>query len=286
MPDSDRQPSASPSATNILTITAGIIFFGGVLFILGLRLYALHRRRQEAEFLGDRNSSREPAAGNNNRRTYLRSLAVLMFGTPDQLLRRHDLTSRQDEKLGFGLDASVFQNLPTFTFKQGSEFKLDSKEDLECSVCLEEFVEGEKVRILPKCGHCFHADCVDMWFFSHTTCPICRSEVESPLPDLLSSMSSDTGPTDSSSTNENGPHNRFHSSGSFGASASFTSGKVSSNEHYLDLELGQNGRGPPPRSETAGRQSQQAGSSSVNPSITGPSNSAETIEDGRDIYQV
>ncbi|KAG6491846.1 hypothetical protein ZIOFF_046784 [Zingiber officinale] len=51
-------------------------------------------------------------------------------------------------------------------------------EKLECVVCLLEFRDGDKGRLLPRCGHRFHVDCVDIWFQSHSTCPICRSTVE------------------------------------------------------------------------------------------------------------
>ncbi|MCO5593680.1 hypothetical protein L7F22_047697 [Adiantum nelumboides] len=44
----------------------------------------------------------------------------------------------------------------------------------ECAVCLSEFDDGEDVKLLPACGHCFHVKCIDMWLFSHTNCPICR----------------------------------------------------------------------------------------------------------------
>ncbi|XP_045791380.1 RING-H2 finger protein ATL52-like [Trifolium pratense] len=49
--------------------------------------------------------------------------------------------------------------------------------DYECSVCLMVYEEGEDVRKLPKCKHCFHALCIDMWLFSHFDCPICRTPV-------------------------------------------------------------------------------------------------------------
>uniref|UniRef100_A0A0C9S3L7 TSA: Wollemia nobilis Ref_Wollemi_Transcript_28741_1033 transcribed RNA sequence n=1 Tax=Wollemia nobilis TaxID=56998 RepID=A0A0C9S3L7_9CONI len=44
----------------------------------------------------------------------------------------------------------------------------------ECVICLREFADGEKIRVLPKCGHCFHVECIDTWFLSHSLCPICR----------------------------------------------------------------------------------------------------------------
>ncbi|KAK4376110.1 hypothetical protein RND71_006787 [Anisodus tanguticus] len=44
----------------------------------------------------------------------------------------------------------------------------------ECPICLGEFEQGEKLRILPRCSHGFHVKCIDEWFLSHSSCPICR----------------------------------------------------------------------------------------------------------------
>jgi len=69
-----------------------------------------------------------------------------------------------------GLDARVVGSLPVFKYKAES-----FKDALECAVCLSEFEENEKARLLPNCKHSFHVDCIDMWFRSHSTCPICRT---------------------------------------------------------------------------------------------------------------
>ncbi|PKU84291.1 RING-H2 finger protein ATL52-like [Dendrobium catenatum] len=47
-------------------------------------------------------------------------------------------------------------------------------EERMCAVCLSEFEDGEKVRFLPECGHCFHVECIDKWFRRNSTCPMCR----------------------------------------------------------------------------------------------------------------
>ncbi|CAN6337897.1 unnamed protein product [Urochloa humidicola] len=47
----------------------------------------------------------------------------------------------------------------------------------ECAICIAEFSDGEEGRLLPRCGHRFHARCVDAWFRFHTTCPLCRATV-------------------------------------------------------------------------------------------------------------
>lgn len=48
-------------------------------------------------------------------------------------------------------------------------------EDGTCAICLCEFEEGEDLRTLPECLHSYHASCIDMWFYSHSNCPICRT---------------------------------------------------------------------------------------------------------------
>ncbi|KAK1288387.1 RING-H2 finger protein ATL60 [Acorus calamus] len=71
-----------------------------------------------------------------------------------------------------GLDPTLLKSLPVTAFRAE-----DFKDGLECAVCLSELSEGEKARFLPKCNHGFHVDCIDMWFQSHSTCPLCRSPV-------------------------------------------------------------------------------------------------------------
>uniref|UniRef100_A0A2P2MX06 RING-type E3 ubiquitin transferase n=1 Tax=Rhizophora mucronata TaxID=61149 RepID=A0A2P2MX06_RHIMU len=44
----------------------------------------------------------------------------------------------------------------------------------ECPICLGEFVDGEKIRVLPRCNHEFHVACIDTWLLSHSSCPNCR----------------------------------------------------------------------------------------------------------------
>lgn len=47
-----------------------------------------------------------------------------------------------------------------------------------CTVCQEDFTEGESVMRLP-CGHHFHKECATRWLESeHNTCPTCRLPIE------------------------------------------------------------------------------------------------------------
>ncbi|KAG2323584.1 hypothetical protein Bca52824_016797 [Brassica carinata] len=72
-----------------------------------------------------------------------------------------------------GLNRTAIESLPFFRF---SALK-GSKQGLECSVCLSKFQDVEILRLLPKCKHAFHIECIDEWLAQHATCPLCRNRV-------------------------------------------------------------------------------------------------------------
>ncbi|KAK1975826.1 hypothetical protein LZ30DRAFT_604778 [Colletotrichum cereale] len=49
----------------------------------------------------------------------------------------------------------------------------------ECTICIDDFNEGDDATVLP-CKHWFHDQCVVMWLKEHNTCPICRTPIEEP----------------------------------------------------------------------------------------------------------
>ncbi|KAF8349194.1 hypothetical protein F5887DRAFT_944919 [Amanita rubescens] len=51
------------------------------------------------------------------------------------------------------------------------------EDQVECAICLSEFVKGDRVRILP-CHHIFHMDEVDPWLIQRKKlCPVCKADV-------------------------------------------------------------------------------------------------------------
>ncbi|KAG9449185.1 hypothetical protein H6P81_009150 [Aristolochia fimbriata] len=73
-----------------------------------------------------------------------------------------------------GIDKTVIESLPFFRFSS----LRGSKEGLECAVCLSRFEDTEVLRLLPKCKHAFHINCVDRWLENHSSCPLCRYKVD------------------------------------------------------------------------------------------------------------
>ncbi|CAM8877792.1 unnamed protein product [Rhodiola kirilowii] len=72
-----------------------------------------------------------------------------------------------------GLDEGFIKSIAVCKFKKEDGLV----QGMDCSVCLGEFQENECLRILPKCSHSFHVQCIDMWLKSHSTCPLCRTSL-------------------------------------------------------------------------------------------------------------
>ncbi|CAD6342839.1 unnamed protein product [Miscanthus lutarioriparius] len=78
-----------------------------------------------------------------------------------------------------GFEPSVLRALLVTVYKAKDRA---GGEALECAVCLAELTDGEAARFLPRCQHGFHAECIDLWLRGHSTCPLCRVNVDLLLP--------------------------------------------------------------------------------------------------------
>lgn len=68
-----------------------------------------------------------------------------------------------------GIDKKDLEALPATVYHTGHPLRA-----LDCPICLAEFMEGEKLRVLPECCHSFHSDCIETWLVSNASCPTCR----------------------------------------------------------------------------------------------------------------
>ncbi|KAJ3672327.1 hypothetical protein LUZ60_007048 [Juncus effusus] len=88
-------------------------------------------------------------------------------------IRQRNRSSPSKSIMQKGLNKKSLQSLPTLS--------LSSTISGECVICLGDFVEGERIRVLPPCGHGFHVECVDTWLGAHNSCPSCRTVLVVPV---------------------------------------------------------------------------------------------------------
>lgn len=100
-------------------------------------------------------------------RCCLRCSGSFAFETRDEVVAR--LASK-------GLKKSALHKIPITVYGSDSN-NSTSFAGTDCPICLGEFMDGEKVRVLPKCNHGFHVRCIDTWLFSHPSCPTCRQSL-------------------------------------------------------------------------------------------------------------
>ncbi|KAF8765074.1 E3 ubiquitin-protein ligase RNF13-like [Argiope bruennichi] len=114
--------------------------------------------------------------------------------------RRNRLSSRQ------------IKQIPTAKFSKGDQYDV-------CAICLEDYNEGDKLRILP-CSHAYHAKCIDPWLMNNRrNCPLCKRKIT-----FGESDESDSEDSELTSPAENtplltSPSNRSQSWGTFGAAS-------------------------------------------------------------------
>ncbi|XP_018468178.2 RING-H2 finger protein ATL13 [Raphanus sativus] len=142
----DINSKISPSILLIIIILSIIFFISGLLHLL-VRFLLTPRRRDREDYFDN---------------------VTALQGQLQQLFHLHDS----------GVDQSFIDTLPVFHYKSIIGLK---NYPFDCAVCLSEFETEDKLRLLPKCSHAFHMDCIDTWLLSHSTCPLCRSSLLSDL---------------------------------------------------------------------------------------------------------
>ncbi|KAL1209599.1 RING-H2 finger protein ATL7 [Cardamine amara subsp. amara] len=100
-----------------------------------------------------------------------------------------DLTNNLS-MIEIGLKKELREMLPIVIF--GDSFTV---KDPQCSVCLGDYQEGEKLQQIPACEHTFHMECIGTWLTSHITCPLCRVSLIPRVPQDQSHQTSDIVPS-------------------------------------------------------------------------------------------
>uniref|UniRef100_A0ACD5ZFZ5 Uncharacterized protein n=1 Tax=Avena sativa TaxID=4498 RepID=A0ACD5ZFZ5_AVESA len=135
-----------------LVVTAFVVVF---LFLASLSIYCFIRRRK----LRRQQQSLLAAEVDN---------AGVQADGPEDEVVHHAWHIRT-----VGLDEAAIESIALTRYRAGA----GTLGAADCSVCLGEFLDGELLRLLPKCGHAFHVPCIDTWLRAHVNCPLCRAEV-------------------------------------------------------------------------------------------------------------
>ncbi|XP_068636000.1 RING-H2 finger protein ATL29-like [Aristolochia californica] len=110
---------------------------------------------------------------------YICRYVIELFGR--SFLSRRQTSNTADDThhsaaFSSGLDPSLIAAFPTFAYaKDDSQSATNGQ---ECAVCLGEFSQGDTLRLITGCYHIFHRDCIDLWLDQHTTCPVCRLQLD------------------------------------------------------------------------------------------------------------
>lgn len=65
------------------------------------------------------------------------------------------------------------EQIDTFPVEIYKNKNYANEENKKCTICMEEFVENEKVKFLG-CFHVFHAKEIKIWLKKNPFCPICK----------------------------------------------------------------------------------------------------------------
>ncbi|XP_015973327.1 NEP1-interacting protein 2 isoform X1 [Arachis duranensis] len=99
----------------------------------------------------------------------------LHMNTAETSSQREVSSNIYENKGVTGMAQSVILKLPFQKFKSNKKLMYMSS----CSICFQDFEDEELIRILPKCGHIFHLQCIDKWLIQQGSCPMCRTHVSS-----------------------------------------------------------------------------------------------------------
>jgi len=82
----------------------------------------------------------------------------------------YDSNSRTYRHIQVGLHLANLRE-HSVVFVQG--LNSETTQNLFCSICQDDMSKNQICRKM-SCFHEFHTECIDTWFTSHTTCPLCN----------------------------------------------------------------------------------------------------------------
>lgn len=122
------------------------------------------RDRQNAEML---NTVHQATRG-----TMGPMVAVQMGGRRREIPLVFLLALRNRQEKSNAADSSDIAALPTQKIADTDHLG----EQTSCSICMEEFKDGDELKTLP-CLHFYHDHCINAWLKNDNSCPICKTPI-------------------------------------------------------------------------------------------------------------
>ncbi|KAL5550035.1 hypothetical protein UlMin_000211 [Ulmus minor] len=105
-------------------------------------------------------------------------LAEALFEVLDEIHQQSVVLSSRPSVSSIGsvpAPNEVVESLPVKLYTKLQ--KHQNEEAAQCYICLVEYEEGDRLRVLP-CHHEFHKTCIDKWLKeTHRVCPLCRGDI-------------------------------------------------------------------------------------------------------------
>ncbi|KAL2491361.1 RING-type domain-containing protein [Abeliophyllum distichum] len=102
-------------------------------------------------------------------------LAEALFEVLDEIQRQS--LSLSPSVLSLPAPESVVDAFPLKYYKKQKAIESDTSDVQQCYICLADYEEGDKLRVLP-CNHEYHVACIDKWLKEiNRVCPLCRRNV-------------------------------------------------------------------------------------------------------------
>lgn len=92
------------------------------------------------------------------------------------LLSEQTTSTSMKKPPGLSQDALDQLHSEVFIYSEKGRECTTERKSQDCSICLESFIEGDKLICLP-CEHTFHSDCLDPWVQTCGDCPYCRKVI-------------------------------------------------------------------------------------------------------------
>ncbi|KAL7083418.1 hypothetical protein ACP275_14G160900 [Erythranthe tilingii] len=102
-------------------------------------------------------------------------LAEALFEVLDEI--QNQSLSLSLSTLSLPAPESLVDSFPLKYHKSLKKSDDDSADAQQCYICLSDYEEGDKLRVLP-CNHEYHVSCIDKWLKEvNRVCPLCRHDV-------------------------------------------------------------------------------------------------------------